>query len=111
MATVGHDGRCKSAANVGGWKSPLLRFPVPIKPEFVGPAGNTAFQGFGSLRPVEEHHALAVMSLSNLPLDHRLDYDTGTHFSPLPKLRERPRSHGRIFVINRYTQRRDATVL
>ncbi len=52
-----------------------------IKPEFVAPAGNVAFQGFSEIRQVDDDHGLAVMSLSHQPTQNLFAFDVGTSYA------------------------------
>lgn len=52
-----------------------------IKPEFVAPAGNLAFQGFSNIRRVDDDPGLAVMSFHHEPTRQLFAYDTGTSFA------------------------------
>ncbi len=49
-----------------------------IKPEFVAPAGNVAFEGFASIRQIRDNPGIAVMSFSNRPTDGLFTFDIGT---------------------------------
>ena len=49
-----------------------------IKPEFVAPAGNLSFQGFGQLRQVQDDNGLSVMSFGHEPTQELFAFDTGT---------------------------------
>ncbi|WDQ19091.1 S8 family peptidase [Rhodopirellula sp. P2] len=65
--------------------SPTTRFGPgiggAIKPEFVAPGGNTTFQGFSSLRQVDDDPGLAVMSFSNEPTQELFAFDIGTSYA------------------------------
>lgn len=52
-----------------------------IKPEFVAPAGNQAFQGFSTIRRVDDDRGCAMMSLSHEPTRQLFAFDTGTSFA------------------------------
>lgn len=53
-----------------------------IKPEFVAYAGNWAFDGFGSTyRTIRDDPGIAMMSLSNSPLESLFSFDVGTSFA------------------------------
>ena len=49
-----------------------------IKPEFVAPAGNAAFDGFSSARWIRDNPGMAVMSFSHHPVESLFAYDIGT---------------------------------
>jgi hypothetical protein len=52
-----------------------------IKPEFVAPAGNLSFQGFGQLRQVQDDNGLSVMSFGHKPIEKLFAFDNGTSFA------------------------------
>jgi hypothetical protein len=53
-----------------------------IKPEFVAPAGNLCFDGFGSTyRAIRDDQGLAVLSFSNRPTETLFRFDVGTSFA------------------------------
>ncbi len=52
-----------------------------IKPEFVAPAGNLAFQGFSGSRQVQSDPGIAVMSFSHQPTERLFAFDVGTSFA------------------------------
>lgn len=49
-----------------------------IKPEFVAPGGNVAFQGFSSIRRIDDEPGIAAMSFSHEPLNQLFAYGIGT---------------------------------
>ena len=49
-----------------------------IKPEFVAPAGNVAFEGFSSARWIRDNPGIAVMSFSHQPVESLFAFDIGT---------------------------------
>ncbi|MEZ6131136.1 MAG: S8 family peptidase [Planctomycetaceae bacterium] len=52
-----------------------------IKPEFVAPAGNVAFQGMSEIRQVDDDQGLAVMSLSHQPTQNLFAFGIGTSYA------------------------------
>lgn len=52
-----------------------------IKPEFVAPAGNQAFQGVSTIRRVDDDRGCDMMSLSHEPTRQLFAFDNGTSFA------------------------------
>ncbi|MFO0877577.1 MAG: S8 family peptidase [Gemmataceae bacterium] len=69
-----------------GHPSPITRIGPglndAVKPEFVAPAGNQLFQGFGpSHRQIGDDHGLSVMSFSHEPTKTLFAYGVGTSYA------------------------------
>lgn len=52
-----------------------------IKPEFVAPAGNQAFQGVSTIRRVDDDGGCSIMSFSHQPTRQLFAFDNGTSFA------------------------------
>ena len=82
VATPTQSGDIHRAVAAAGEPTPITRIGPgiggAIKPEFVAPAGNVAFEGFSTLRRIHDDPGIAVMSFSNRPLEQLFAYDIGT---------------------------------